>query len=76
MNIALWNKGRISVLDSESSENKDIFNCINDDHLPLVTGLDNELNIYLYCLQCNFKKTIGLQTYERVVKYAETPRME
>lgn len=73
MNIALWNKGRDQILTSDSAL-KDIFACFSDEHFPLVTGLDYDLNIYLYCLECNYRKTIGLDTYEKVVKYADILR--
>lgn len=65
MNIYLWNLGRQRMIDDDL-DSEGIFQCIGKDHVPLVTGLDYDLNIYLYCLECNFKKNIGIETYEKV----------
>ena len=27
--------------------------------------------VYLYCLECNYKKNIGISTYEKIVKAVE-----
>ena len=33
---------------------------------PLFCNLDNEDNIYLYCLECSYKKVLGLAFYEKI----------
>lgn len=37
------------------------------DQGPLFSNLDLEDNIYLYCLECDYKKTIGLSHYDKIV---------
>ena len=36
------------------------------DQGPLFSNLDEEDNIYLYCLECSYKKTIGLEAYDKI----------
>lgn len=38
---------------------------------PLFSNLDEEDNIYLYCLSCDYKKIIGLIEYNRIKKAVE-----
>ena len=37
------------------------------DQGPLYSNMDLEDNIYLYCLECSYKKTIGLSHYDSIV---------
>jgi hypothetical protein len=37
------------------------------DQGSLLCNLDLEDNIYLYCLSCEYKNTIGLEVYQRMV---------
>lgn len=68
MNIHLFNKARSMSLAKVDSESL-LFQCIDLEHeLPLLTGLDNELNIYVWCIQCEFRRYIGLNTYDRLLK--------
>lgn len=68
MNIHLFNLARTRSLHKVDSESL-LFQCVDLEHeLPLLTGLDNDLNIYLWCLQCNFKRYIGTYTYDRLLK--------
>jgi hypothetical protein len=69
VNIQLFNKARSKSINSADKFSK-LFECIDDDHmLPLLTGLDKDLNIYVWCLACDYKHFIGLQTYEDLIKY-------
>lgn len=38
------------------------------DQGSLLPNQDLEDNIYLYCLSCNYKKTIGFKHYENIFK--------
>ena len=38
------------------------------DQSILFSNEDLEENIYLYCLECDYKKNIGIQTYNEIVK--------
>ncbi len=38
------------------------------DQSLLFSNQDLEDNIYLYCLECEYKKNIGLATYNEIVK--------
>jgi hypothetical protein len=38
------------------------------DQSLLFSNQDLEDNIYLYCLECEYKKNIGLATYKEIVK--------
>lgn len=38
---------------------------------PLFSNLDEEDNIYLYCLSCDYKKIIGIIEYNRIKKAVE-----
>ena len=38
----------------------------------LFSNQDLEDNIYLYCIDCNYKKNIGINTYNNIVKAVET----
>jgi hypothetical protein len=38
----------------------------------LFSNQDLEDNIYLYCLDCNYKKNIGINTYENIVKKVQS----
>jgi hypothetical protein len=38
------------------------------DQGSLLSNLDMEDNIYLYCLSCSYKNNIGLEVYTRIVK--------
>jgi hypothetical protein len=42
-------------------------NCPMDEG-PLLPNMDLEDNIFLYCLSCNYKKTLGLDFYNVLVK--------
>lgn len=37
----------------------------------LYPNLDNEDNIFLYCLTCDYSKTLGLALYDKIVKAVE-----
>lgn len=37
------------------------------DQGSLLCNQDLEENIYLYCLSCEYKNTIGLEVYQRIV---------
>jgi hypothetical protein len=37
------------------------------DQGSLLCNLDLEDNIYLYCLSCEYKNSIGLEVYERIM---------
>jgi hypothetical protein len=41
--------------------------CPSDQGL-LLSNLDNEDNIYLYCLECNYKRIVGLKAYSEIVE--------
>ena len=34
----------------------------------LLSNLDNEDNIFLYCLSCDYKKNIGTKLYDDIVR--------
>lgn len=69
MNIYLFNQARRLSLEKVDKFSL-LFQCVDLEHeLPLVTGLDNDSNIYLWCLVCNYRRTIGLKTYEELIKY-------
>jgi hypothetical protein len=36
------------------------------DNGSLLSNLDDEDNIFLYCLECNYKKVIGLAFYDKI----------
>ena len=38
----------------------------------LFSNQDLEDNIYLYCLDCNYKKNIGIATYNNIVKAVDS----
>ena len=38
------------------------------DQGSLLSNLDDEDNIFLYCLSCNYKKNIGINLYEDIVE--------
>ena len=54
--IALSEEGLVSRLE-----------CPLDQGL-LMPNLDNEDNIFLYCLSCDYKNTMGLEVYDRIEK--------
>ena len=54
--IALSEEGLVSKLE-----------CPLDQGL-LMPNLDNEDNIFLYCLSCDYKNTMGLEVYDRIEK--------
>ena len=37
------------------------------DQGPLFTNQDLEDNVFLYCLSCNYKKTIGYEFYDDII---------
>ena len=41
------------------------------DQGPLFCNLDLEDNIFLYCLSCNYKRTVGILDYENIVSLVE-----
>jgi DNA-directed RNA polymerase subunit M/transcription elongation factor TFIIS len=41
------------------------------DQSILFSNQDLEENIFLYCLECEYKKNIGSATYEKIVKLVE-----
>lgn len=43
------------------------FTCENEEHGRLYSNLDLEDRIYLYCLFCNFKNYLGLNTIQDIV---------
>lgn len=53
--IALSEEGLVSKLD-----------CPIDQGL-LSPNLDNDDNIYLYCISCEYKKTVGYDLYSKIV---------
>jgi hypothetical protein len=38
----------------------------------LLCNQDLDDNIYFYCLECNYKKQIGLDLYSRIIKEVES----
>lgn len=38
-----------------------------EDQGPLFSNMDLEDSIYLYCLECNYRKIIGLSHYDKIV---------
>lgn len=46
------------------------------DQGPLLPNQDLEDNIFLYCLSCDFKKTVGFKYYEELVKYVKGAQNE
>jgi hypothetical protein len=38
------------------------------DQGSLLSNLDLEDNIYLYCLSCNYKNNIGLEVYKKILE--------
>ena len=57
--LALAEQGLVSRID-----------CPIDQGL-VMPNLDNEDNMYLYCLSCNYKKIIGLEFYDSLLKEVE-----
>jgi hypothetical protein len=46
--------------------------CGNDDsHLGLIPNVDSEDRIFLYCLECDYKKYPGLEFYKKIKDLAE-----
>lgn len=41
------------------------------DQGPLFPNLDNDDNIFLYCISCNYKSYIGLSLYNKIKKEVE-----
>jgi hypothetical protein len=41
------------------------------DQSILFCNQDLEENIFLYCLECEYKKNIGSTTYEKIIKLVE-----
>ena len=41
------------------------------DQGPLFCNLDLEDNIFLYCLSCHYKRTVGILDYESIVSLVE-----
>lgn len=37
----------------------------------LFPNLDQDDNIYLYCISCSYKKNMGLDLYNKIKKFAE-----
>lgn len=71
MNIQLFNAARKKSIE-KADKFSTLFECIDPDHmLPLITGLDDKLNIYVWCLACEYRHYIGLKTYEDLIKYEE-----
>jgi hypothetical protein len=54
--IALSKEGLVPVLE-----------CPMDQGL-LFCNLDNEDNIYLYCISCTYKNNLGLEVYSNLIK--------
>ena len=54
--IALSEEGLVSRLE-----------CPLDQGL-LMPNIDDKDDIYLYCLSCNYKNTMGLEVYDRIEK--------
>ena len=44
--------------------------CPQDQGLLLCNG-DGDSLIYLYCLECNYKNTIGINKYENIVELVD-----
>jgi len=44
--------------------------CPQDQGLLLCNG-DGESEIYLYCLECKYKNTLGLQKYDDIVRLVD-----
>lgn len=44
--------------------------CPQDQGLLLCNG-DGESEIYLYCLECKYKNTVGLQKYDDIVRLVD-----
>jgi hypothetical protein len=44
--------------------------CPQDQGLLLCNG-DGESLVYLYCLECDYKNTLGLQKYDSIVKLVD-----
>jgi hypothetical protein len=57
--LALAEEGLVSRLD-----------CPIDQGL-LMPNLDENDNIFLYCLSCNYKNSMGLEVYDRIRKQVE-----
>jgi hypothetical protein len=46
--------------------------CGNDKtHLNVVPNLDSDDKVFLYCLECNYKKYPGLEFYKKLLKIVE-----
>lgn len=41
------------------------------DQGPLYSNLDLEDNIFLYCISCNYKRTVGILDYDNIVSLVE-----
>ena len=54
--IALSEEGLVPTLDCPVDQG------------PLFSNQNLEEEIYLYCLQCDYKKTIGIAFYNQIVK--------
>lgn len=54
--IALSEEGLVPILDCPVDQG------------PLFSNQNLEDEIYLYCLQCDYKKTIGIAFYNQIVK--------
>ena len=41
------------------------------DQGPLYPNQDMQENIFLYCLSCDYKNTIGVKAYNRIIKLVD-----
>lgn len=44
------------------------------DQGPLVSNQDIDDNIYLYCLYCDYEKTVGIEFYNQIKKAVDNVR--
>ncbi len=41
------------------------------DQGPLYSNLDSEDGVFLYCISCSYKRTVGILDYENIVSLVE-----
>jgi hypothetical protein len=59
----------IQVFSTYQQQSNEPLMCMDTNHLvPLITALNNEDDIYLYCLECNYKLFPGYNLYKKLMK--------
>lgn len=66
MNIILLNKYKDESIYLHDN-NEYYFVCPYDD-VPLYTGLNHKLDIYMFCILCEWKRWVGTDMYNKLQK--------